>query len=243
MEHSELLLMALFAVLYFYDSVMLLHGNEAVLSRRGPGRWSAGFGSSTTTLKGKEVYFPNPFLPTQPLVRLRWRYEGSPAGPAQLWDARLNRFSGLSGFVWILAFLIFVMLPVALFGRQGERLIVLAFGMIYATTALMVLFLWFRRRQFEYTVREFSAIAIDLLICPPFALNIIRRLALRTPISEDFVLAAKRLLSSEQWESTCQKLLSRLDDEIAMEDEGSQRMLKLIERRGEFTVGAGHVPD
>ena len=233
--------MALAVGLYLYDSALLLYANEAVLAARRKGGWLVEFGSNKTTLRGKELYLPNPLIPTRPLFRMAWSFEhAAPDAVVGLLEdgARFTRFAPA---VWSLFVLTFVFLPVVLFVRLGDWAIVGVFGLIYVNLLAIVLVLWFARSQFQLSGPKAAAMGLDLLLCPPFAINIIRRLSLRLPAS-DLVVAARRLQSAEGWDMTRAELTARLTDEIAGEEEGSLRMAALVARRDGLGDGGAWCP-
>jgi len=224
MVHVELALLALFAALYVYDSALLLHSNEAVLVQCRKGRWIAGFGSARATLRGLELYLPNPLLPTRPMVRLSWQYEGSkPARGKVVPVVRREQFRVLVPLVWSHFACSFVVLPLALFAHWGDLFIALAFALIYANVLLLALVLWWRRRALGLSGRQLASVVFDIAVCPPFALNLIRRLSLRIPVGEDFVQAARRLQKPADWELTKAELRSRLSQELQGEEPDAPR--------------------
>ena len=217
--------------LYLYDSAILMFSNEALLIPKANDHWFVGFGSNGTTFKGKGVYIPNPFLPVQPLFKLTWNIEGEAKGFVHPWTANRAGYGRLVPLVWSLAALTFILLPVVLFKRLGDTLILLSFCLIYANVLSIMLALWLNRERFELTHRGLVAMSLDLLVCPPFALNIIRRLSLKVNITEDFIHAAQRLQTSIDWETTRGEVLTRLDDEIACEIDGSKSQAAMVLRR------------
>jgi len=231
---TEALLMLLVLGLYLYDSALLLYSNEALLVARGKQRWSAGFGSRHTTLRGRHVYIPNPLLPARALFRLSWQTGAAQAARPDLWAAQRAALACLTVPVCGLAVVVFLLLPLALFGGLGDLPLALAFLLIYLGVLAIVLVLWFKRRQLALTTGRFALLALDLLICPPFALNIMRRLALRQSSREDFVAAARRLLAPADWDAARLELLARLEDELAIEAEDSPRTAALHALRAEL---------
>ena len=213
--------------LYLYDSVLLLYSNEAVLIAHGKQGWSAGFGSRHTTLRGRHVYIPNPLLPARALFRLTWKTGNPQPARPDLWIGQRDALSCLTVPVWCLAALVFLLLPVTLFGGLGDLPIALTFLLIYFTVLVIVFLLWFNRRRFDLTTGRCALLALDLLICPPFALNIIRRISLRQTLREDFIDVARRLLAPSDWDTTRLEILARLDDELAIEPEDSPRTAAL----------------
>ncbi len=223
MEHAEVLLLALFVALYLFDSALLLHSNEALLLQGRGSRWLVGFGSSKILLRGLELYLPNPLLPTRPCYRLSWQQGAKGTRKPASKVVRQPQPLALIVLIWNHFWLSFVVLPLALFVQWGDAIVVLAFALIYANVVLLVLALGWHRRALGLTGKELASIAFEISICPPFALNLIRRLSLRRRIDEDFVVAAKRLQTPSDWELTKAQLLSRLSTELECEEPDAPR--------------------
>ena len=79
--------------------------------------------------------------------------------------------------------------------------------------------------------RRFAALAFECLICPPFALNIIRTVAVNIVIKEDLAHAAQRIQGLVEWRVSSNLLAKRLTEAMEIEDENSERLFKLEERR------------
>lgn len=233
--------MALFASLYVYDSALLLYCNEALLIPNGRSGWSTRFGSTNFTLKGKELCVPNPFLPAQVLLRLTWDAGGLKSASIDRLIAARSAFTKFVPLVWSLALVTFVLLPFSLFGKQGEFFILLSFILIYTNVLVIVLFLWLDRHGLGLTGKKFALVALDILICPPFALNIIRKLSLSMLFKDDLINVARQLQTLSGWNETRVELLNRLNEEIALADELSERLPELIALRDDLLSEAPNV--
>jgi len=216
--------------LYLYDSALLLHCNEAVLRPRGRRAWSVGFGSARFQMRGREIYLPNPLLLHKPLFRLAWALEGAPAREpegATRWSGARNAFRGAAPMLWGIALALFVLLPLGLFTRLGEPMLLLALALVYLNVLAALAWLWFNRKRLEVSPRQFASISFEYLTCAPFALNLARRLSLRAPVAEDLAHAARRLQGPHDWPVTRAALLARLQEEIESEVEGSERQQRM----------------
>ncbi len=227
---SEALLMAAVIGLYLYDSSLLLYVNEGILIPIGKQDWLVGFGSDKARIRGKEVFIPNPLLPHRPLFRLSWQFEGSPTLSEGDWTLRRYAFRLLVPMVWGMAVALFVFLPLGLFTRLGERMILSGILLLYLNIIFALLWLWFNRATFDLSGRRFVGLAFESLACSPFAVNLIRKISLGMPVSEDLVSAASRLQHSDDWHTTRMEMMVRLDEEIEGEED-SQRALILKEHR------------
>lgn len=223
--------MLLIAGLYLYDSALLLFSNEGILVPAGQG-WKIRFGLREPRIAGKEFFLPAPWLLHRPMYRLSWQFDGrAPLGKAQEWDARQHAPPILVLLVWSIAMVLFVLLPVGFFTSLGMRILVAAAALLYLSIVFALAYLWVLRESMGLTGKRIGKLAFEYLVCPPFALNLIRAVSLAQPARENLISVAQRLETPEAWQATRGQLLIRLDEEIEMEDEASARMAGLREQR------------
>lgn len=230
MLSTEAMLLAIYVGLYVYDSALLLHPNEGILKACFASQWRSSFGSKNTTFIGKELYIPNLFEPATPIFRLSWQYESPVPSSGTDWDACIPTLRSFLVPTWLLFFCSFVLLPIALFAHFGDPLLLAVFALIYLFVTLIVVLLYFAKTSLSISSREFWLAALDFYICPPFAINVVRRLSLGQTVAEDFVEAARRLQTHEQWRGTEVELCKRLIDEVNGEDDDSPRAIALKKR-------------
>lgn len=227
---AEVLLMAIAIGLYLYDSAIMLYINEGILTPRGRG-WSVGFGSNKARLKGMEVFLPHPLLPHRPLFRLAWQFQCNAKEADGNWTTRSALFGPLVPMVWGMALAVFVLLPLGLFSRLGERMLLAAIVLLYLCIVAALLWLGFNRTRFGLSGRRFAGLAFESLLCSPFALNLIRKISAAMPVEEDLVNAARRLQRPGDWNATRIEFIARLDEEIEDEDQDSGRAAVLKDYR------------
>ena len=227
--------MAIYVGLYIYDSAILLQPNEGILKLGIGESWRSGFGSKNTTFARKELYIPSILNPGAPIFRLSWHYETSFPSHEVDWESSILALKWFKVPVWFLYSLSFVFLPTILFGHFGDALLLVAFSLIYLNVVLITVLLYFKKNSFNISNREFWFSTFDLLLCPPFAINVIRRLSLRLQVTEDFVAAAFRLQTTVNWRETESELRNRLINEAYDEDDGTTRSIALKERIALFT--------
>lgn len=228
---AEVLLIAVAVGLYLYDSLVLVYCNEGLLIPQGRNGWALCFASAHFRVLGKEVFLPNPLLPQRPCFRLAWRFEGGGAGGDRQWTAQRDALRPLVPYVWGIAGGLFLALPLGLFTRLGDRALVVALVLVYGGIAAALVWLWRHRAGFAMTRRRFAALAFECLACPPFAINLVRRISRETPIGEDLVSAARRLLTPADWQVARAELVARVDQEIVFADDDAERMALLDARR------------
>lgn len=230
-SQAELLLMAMVTLLYIYDSCLLLHANEGILISKGKNKWLVCFGSDKAGGIGKELFFPNPFFPHRPMFRLSWKFEGSFEVENGTWIPPVNIFTPLVVMIWGMIFALFFFLPIGLFTKFGDKSLLLAGGLLYFSVIGSLLYLWFQRAQLNLPRRRFIELAFESMVCPPFALNLIRKVSAGMHVKEDLVNVARRLQKSSEWSITRIEIVNRLDEKIEFEDEDSIRLAALKDYR------------
>ncbi|RYH21265.1 MAG: hypothetical protein EON54_25720 [Alcaligenaceae bacterium] len=237
MISDEATLMLVIVALYLYDSTLMLAANEAVLVRARKGRWFASFGSQNYRLAGKEPYLPNPLTPHRPLFALAWSTEAKPVSAADSSVARLDAETSLDAmavFVFPMALALFVLLPLGLFSRLGIIFTYAAIALFYANAVAALAMVYLRRQELKITSRQLAAIAFQCVACPPFALNLVRKLCAANPMKIDLTVAAAQLLRPEEIEQVNAQCLLRLDEQIDFEPDGSSRISTMTEARARF---------
>lgn len=231
---AEALLISMAAGLYLYDSMLLVYCNEGILVASGRADWTMRFGSAYLSVFGKEVFLPNPLFPHRPVYRLGWRLEGGERTGKQDWTTQRTALRPLGPFIWGIAGGLFLALPLGLFTRLGEGALLAALLLIYANIVLALAWLWLHRATFALSGRKFAALAFESLACPPFALNLVRRISRETPIAEDLAVAGRRLLKPERWQQARAMLVARIDEELAFAEDDVIRVNSLQKHRGEL---------
>lgn len=234
---AEAWLMLLAIALYLYDSLLLLASDEAVLVRGWRGRWLARFGANRWKLGGREPRLPNPFTPHLPLFRLGWSFEGvPPQASSAAMPLRVPReVDRLRTFVCVSPICLFVLLPIGLFLPVGTAFTTGAVALLYLNN-LVALGLVFRlRRQLHLSTQQFAGLAFECLVCPPFSINLVRKLCARVPAGETFTAAAQRLLLPDELATVHAQCLIRLEEQLAYAPEDSARARALLAEKARFT--------
>ncbi len=228
---DEVLLMILVVALYLYDSMMLLYCNEGILVPAGRA-WKVRFGFREPRIRGKELFIPAPWLPHRPMFRLAWRFEGIPPQPGmENWQARRKVPLPMVALVWSMAVALFLLLPLGFFTRLGHGMLFAALVLLYLSIVSLLAYMGFHRNEMNLTKKQVGKFAFEYLTCPPFALNVVRTLSSSQKIGEDLVTAARRLQDLDHQAKTRQQLILRLDEEIELAEEGTERMTKLQAHR------------
>jgi len=231
----ELQLLALAIGLYVFDSMLFLFPNEGVLTSVGKARWRVTFGSDKTRVRGKEILFPNLLFLHRPIFKLSWDSEGATTQVAPIafdWDAQKVLFKGLMMPVYGIGVAQFIVFPYVIFFFLTDISIIVSLVYLYGSI-LIALFLVYRNRGiFHLSKRKFLSLSFECLICPPVAVNLVRKLSLGLPeINQDLLVVSQNLLGLEDWRTTKEKFISRIGEDIDFEDENTPRFVNLNANR------------
>ncbi|NZA27756.1 hypothetical protein H0E84_15360 [Luteimonas sp. SJ-92] len=191
---AELLLAVAVAALYLQDSALLLHYDEAVVTRAGRG-WRVAIGPALE-LGGRQLYLPNPLTPQRVHFRASWLGAEADAGAP---DAqRLQPFLAAlraPGAACVALLGLLAALPAALLFYPHALLLAALLFLVYATIGLQLALLARARTTLGLERRELAALAVEALLCPPHAVNLVRRLGLRRGFGGDPVAFAAATLA------------------------------------------------
>lgn len=166
-------------LMYLYDSALLLYHDEVALQTRRGG--TIVDGGLLLELGGRLLFVPNPLTPHRPLYRLSWRPPASRPGAGggatglrrQAW-----RLSVLAPWVLLLLGLFFVGLPACLWLSGTHAALLAWLAATYASILGLLGMAIVQRRRLALTSRQLWPLARDALLCPPFALNMLRKISL-----------------------------------------------------------------
>jgi hypothetical protein len=238
---SELELFFLVVFFYLYDSSVLLYSNEAILTRESTDRWSASLGWTGFVFAGRVLCMLNPLTPHKPAFRLHWDFNSLVVDTAdQSWTESAATLTALTPFTLAAGIGLFILLPLGLFSRLSVYADVAGMVLFYVATA-WALYRVKRSGLLETAGRKrFAGFAFECLACPPFGVNIVRRISLTQRVLEPLPLAGARLLDPASWDHLRSRCVARLDEALRVAGEESsesqsleaqkQRLRELVSR-------------
>jgi hypothetical protein len=177
------------ALLYVWDAAKLLSARQLLLIEAGDGRFSVAFSESPFTISGKVLAFGPLLLPYRGAFVAPWgRPWVAPAGLSATLQslARLResllvvRVLATWGFV-----LLFVVGPVlTLMVGPNAAVVYTAIG-AYWTVLMAILVVWWQRNAFGLTRAQAGWLSLDLIICPAFLPNLVRKITITWSIDTD----------------------------------------------------------
>lgn len=131
-----------------------------------------------------------------------------------------------------------MLLPLGMFTGLGAYAVIPALILMYGSTVFALLRLR-RKKAILFGGKRLLGFAFECLACPPFAVNIVRRITLAQRITEPVPLAAVRLLDADGWAEVREKCISRVDEALqrAADDSSERRLLEAQKQRLSTLVG------
>lgn len=233
--------MAALVGLYLFDSAQLLYTNEGLLSPSGKSDWTLVLGSDNLRVSGKDIVLPNPLLMHRPLYKYSWSFESAAPDSDEIPPRR--DFLPMLPMLWSMALALYVCMPLGFFTALGDRVLLLGVILFYGNALLAIFWLTVNQKRFALPSKKLAALAFESLICPPFALNLVRHVSLSIHLKGDLVEIGHRLLGADQWNSVRRSLLERLNDDIDGEVHETERLARLQARREHLSMQGASCQD
>ena len=207
---------------YIYDSLSLLFHNQIVFTETSK-TWDFTFPSHRFRFGNKFVFLANVFMPFQSVFYSSWPCIEKT--PERIELNALNKFLNslfifrlLSIILWVT--LILILPPILLmYGTIFNLLTIL--GVTYVTIFLMIFFLWRFKKRLNFSNKDFFSIVFDILACPPFAINVVRKITLKQKFKFTPIEFSKKRLSQKERLKFQYQLNERIEESIDECDDNS----------------------
>ncbi|MBS0388441.1 MAG: hypothetical protein JSR15_08150 [Proteobacteria bacterium] len=235
MQEAELYFVVGALLLYLLDSGLLLYGDE-LLFATGLSGWHNVAGGGQLLL-GRRLLWPNPLLPAARLLRVCWsrastdNVGGAPPAPATSERVEAVAFrralQPLQFGVVVLLLLVAVALPALLYAYGPGLEVLLLLAAIYVLNLSMAAWLWHARSRLELGARACAMLTVDLLLCPPFAINLVRKISLQQQAAGDPLSFAQSRFGAARRRALAAVLRRRVHAELAADEPGGAQWRKL----------------
>lgn len=204
---------------YLLDAAILLYGNELVLEwRRGRWRSSTGFAMQ---LAGRRPLLPQPLAPHGLLFRVRWDRRAAPDGTAFDVSGFAARLAPVRAIVTVQAWMLFLALPALSIGYGAGLPLLLLFVAFYLATLASLSLLLARRRDLGLTAGQWAWLALEALMCAPFAINLVRKASLARSPELSWLAVARADFANAERRTLLQQVQARIDEAMLLEEPGS----------------------
>jgi len=218
---TQLQVVLAIVLFYLYDAALLLKPEEGLLRPLRSG-WRAQLASGGFELRQNRLLWLPVFALHRPVYRQRWSatriHLPGDAKFSTAVEAHARSFKAFALPLYLLAALLFLGLPAALLVLHSELMQLTALALIYLSTVWLGWLALSHGRQGRCDLAFARSTAFQILLCPPFALNVVRKLSLSYEVQADLLQTAQALMSVSQWQGLAaqvQQLMQREMDEIA----------------------------
>jgi len=176
-------------LLYVGDAARLLSARQLLLIEAGRGRLVPGFSEHTFTTVGRSVVFGPVLMPYRGVFVASWSTAWRDAAGLQTAlttiEALRRPLSGLRPLVSLVFALLFIVGP-ALTWALGPGVAVLSVAtLLYPTIGVTIATLWWKRRALRLPAARTVWLSVEMLICPAFLPNLIRKITGAVAIEAD----------------------------------------------------------
>ena len=229
MPSIQVLLPAGALALYLFDSAMLLYADEVVATRARQG-WRV-TGGWDFLVVGRRPYLLNPLAPHRIAIRQRWM-AGDPEPDGEVVDTfpTLDRLlRPVKAIVLALLTLLIGVLPVVSV-RYGAGAVLLAvFASAYVLVVAALVLIHRRREALALSGQQFRSLALDSLACPPFAVNLVRKVSAGWTLPGGLLGYSRAHFGPAALQQVLAIVEQRTVERLRHEDEGSAKHATLSE--------------
>ncbi len=164
---------------YLYDSIMLFNINELLLTKSYKG-WFYRFPALELQLLRRYPLVLNPLTPSIAIFRTSW-----PNDVNFFNESKIDKFSQSLKPVRLIVNILFLLLLgclpiISLTYGSGPKLLSL-FLVIYLLIIVILVYVFNNRQELILSKGDFTSLALESFLCPPFALNMVRKISLNYP--------------------------------------------------------------
>jgi len=219
-------------LLYLGDAARLLSPRQLLLIEAGPGRLVPGFSEHTFTTVGRSLVFGPVLMPYRGVFVASWSTAWRDAAGLQAALATIEALRRPLTVFRPLVSLVFALLFIAgptLTWALGPSVAVLAIAaVLYPTILVTMAALWWKRRALRLPAGRAVWLSVEMLICPAFVPNLIRKITSVAPIEADgaqIIAATAPAEAREEFLARLAVLTEALIDE-ADDDHASRDQLR-----------------
>jgi hypothetical protein len=207
-------------LLYVYDAARFLSPQELLLVEAGRGRLAPASSDNPFTARGRVLAFGPLHLPHRGVFVVTWgrawvdgpRLSAALDSVGRLRDALTPaRVPAALGGA-----LLFVVGPVLTLRLGPDAAVVYTAAALYPTAVAAIVVVWWRRRAFRLSAARAAWLSVEMLVCPAFLPNLVRKVTGQEPVEAD----GAQILAATAADDVKTEFLERLETRTqAMLDE------------------------
>ncbi|MCH7335787.1 hypothetical protein [Acinetobacter sp. NIPH 2699] len=207
----DILIMIGIVGFYIYDSAHLYFYNEFNIQKGLGSAFKSQLISRQLNVFRKYLLIPNLLFSHQLLFKCAWKIK-DPAPSIHTNDiTHLKNISQtLKPLQWvnILVFILTIaVLPFLIVFKAGYLALAIILVVIYILNLISILFVMVKRKKLLLSWFKIMQLLLDALLCPPFALNLLRKISLNYHAKTDGILLASQILDPQQYQHLLDDIL------------------------------------
>ncbi|MGO3917910.1 hypothetical protein [Acinetobacter venetianus] len=196
---------------YLYDSARLYFFNEFNMTKGIRSSFKFQHVPKSFSFLSKYLFIPNMFFTHQLIFKCAWKIKQSiPSDQSADVDSILLISKTLKPLQWInmlLWLLMFVLLPVLLLIKLSYLPLAITIITIYILNISSLLFVILKRKSLQLSWAKIFQFSLDVMLCPPFALNLLRKISLNYHVQMEGIALAEKLLNSSDYQVLLEQII------------------------------------
>jgi hypothetical protein len=215
-------------LLYVGDAARLLSPRQLLLVEAGRGRLVPDFSEHTFTTVGRSVVFGPVLMPYRGVFVAAWSTAWRDAAGLQAALAAIEELRRPLAVIRPLVSLLFVAGPVLTWALGPGVAVLATAALLYPTIVVTIAALWWKRRALRLTAARSAWLSVEMLICPAFLPNLVRKITTVAPIEADGAQILAATAPAEVREEFLARLAVRTEALIdeAGDDDASRDQLR-----------------
>lgn len=211
---------------YLYDCALRLSSNELVFVRAGRA-WKVDGGYELFVF-GKRLSLPALLSPRALIVRVAWsENDNRPAATEWPASSLVQALRPVQVICTALHLMLLVLLPLFSVALGAGLLLLGLFAAFYLLTLTALVVIYLRKDALGLDMKSYWALAADVVLCPPFAVNIVRKISSRWPLGGNPLAFATAQFSATQRRQLAMIVDARIEELLRHAGEGSDSIPKL----------------
>ncbi|RZF56866.1 hypothetical protein EXE30_01000 [Acinetobacter halotolerans] len=196
---------------YIYDSAHLYFYNEFNIQKGLGSTFKSQLLSRQLNIFHKYLFIPNLWFSHQLLFKCAWKIKDSDPTihPHDIIHLK-NISQTLKPLQWVnilLFVLTLAVLPFLITFKAGYLTLAIILVIIYSLNLISILFVIVKREKLQLSWLKIMQLSLDALLCPPFALNLLRKISLNYHTKTDGILLAAQILDPQQYQILLDNIL------------------------------------
>lgn len=196
---------------YLYDSARLYFFNEFNVTKGIRSSFKFQHITKSFSFLSKYLFIPNMFFSYQLIFRCAWKIKQSiPSDQSTDVDSILlisKTLRPLQSTNILISLLTLVLLPLLLLLKLSYLPLAITIITIYILNISSLLFVILKRKSLQLSWAKIFQFFLDILLCPPFALNLLRKIGLNYHVQMEGIALAEKLLNPSDYQVLLEQIV------------------------------------